>query len=187
MLPQRDADSTDDNVESRNKNSNSSQICLDFFRQSMSPEQFDQLVAVSNDEDNPSVLFSIHPTTFQRFVDAVNAYPVHPPLGLVFTVPVSKEALMVAILDFLRGAGTPNPSSAPIGLICLPCTLLEFSHVASRITALELSDWYAALKASAPGIIIGPIASVWTMIPRHPKGGLGSMRPLPVPPMSLWD
>ena len=117
VLPQRDASgySTDDDVKSRNNNSNSSQICLDFFRQSMSPEQFDQLVAVSNDEDNPSVLFSIHPTTFQRFVDAVNAYPVQPPLGLVFAVPVSKEALMVAILDYLRGAGTLNPSSATIG------------------------------------------------------------------------
>ena len=111
-MEQRDADA-------RSSNEN---ICLDSFRQSVSPEQFDQLAALSNDEDDPPVLFSIHPTTFQRFVDAVNAYPgpVQPPLGLVFAVPVTKEALMLEILNFLRGAGTLNPSAAPIGLICLP-------------------------------------------------------------------
>ncbi len=75
-------------------------------------------MAASIDEDDAPVLFSMHPTTFQRFVDAVNAYPgpVHPPVGLVFAVPVTNEALMLAILDYLRGAGTPKMSAAPIGI-----------------------------------------------------------------------
>jgi hypothetical protein len=154
----------------------------------VSPEQFNQLVAVSNDEDGPPVLFSIHPTTFQRFVDAVNAYPgpVQPPLGLEFAVTVTKEAMMLAILNFLRGAGTLNPSAAPIGLICLPCAQPEYSDVSYRLCALEMSDWYAALKASAPGIMIGPIASVWTTIPGHSNGELAPLRTLPAPPMALW-
>ena len=158
---------------------------MNFFRQSLSPEQFDQLM--SNDEDDQPALFSMHPTTLQRFVETVNAYPgpVQPPVGLVFAVPVEKETLMLAILDYLRGAGTPNPGAAPIGLICLPCAPAEVGMVCYRASNLENSEWYAALKASAPGIIIGPIASIWTMTPSN--GELTSMRPLPLPPMALWD
>lgn len=183
-LQQRDAD-----TQSRNENSDSNRMCLDFFRQSVSPGQFDQLVAACSNEDDPPALFSMHPTTLQRFVDTVNAYPgpVQPPLGLVFAVPVTKEALMLAILDYLRGAGTPNPSAAPIGLICLSCTPAEVIMVGGRAGKLEESDWYAALKASAPGIVIGPIASMWTPIPRRPNGELTSAVPLPLSPMSIFD
>lgn len=183
-LQHRDAD-----TQYRNGESYSNQICLNWFRQSLSPVQFDQLVAASNDEDDPPVLFSMHPTTFQQFVDAVNAYPgpVQPPVGLVFAVPVTKEALMLAILDYLRGAGTPNMSAAPIGLICLPCTPVEMGTVIYRACALENSQWYAALQASAPGTIIGPIASIWTTIPRRPNGELALITPRPLPPMALWD
>ncbi len=183
-LQQRDAD-----TQYRNENSDSNRICLDFFRQSVSPGQFDQLVAACSNEDDPPALFSMHPTTLQRFVDTVNAYPgpVQPPLGLVFAVSVTKEALMLAILDYLRGAGTPNPSKAPIGLICLPCTPAEAIKVGVRAGKLEESDWYAALKASAPEIVIGPIASMWTTILRRPNGELTSAVPLPLPPMPIFD
>jgi hypothetical protein len=183
-LQQRDAD-----TQFRNENSESNRMCLDFFRQSVSRGQFDQLVAVSKDEDDPPALFSMHPTTLQRFVDTVNAYPgpVQPPLGLVFAVPVTKEALMLAILDHLRGAGTPNLSAAPIGMICLPCTPAEAIKVGVRVGKLEESEWYAALKASAPGIVIGPIASMWTPIPRRPNGELTSAVPQPLPPMPLFN
>ena len=144
---------------------------------------------MAHDEEDPPVLFSMHPTTLQRFVETVNAYagPVQPPVGLMFAVPTTVETLMLAILDYLRGAGTPNPSAEPIGLICLPCTPAEVGMVCYRASILENSDWYAALKASAPGIIIGPIASIWTITPWRPNGELTSMRPLPLPPMALWD
>ena len=144
---------------------------------------------MAHDEDDPPVLFSMHPTTLQRFVETVNAYagPVQPPVGLMLAVPATMETLMLAILDYLRGAGTPNPSAEPIGLICLPCTPAEVGMVCYRASNLENSDWYAALKASAPGIIIGPIASIWTITPWRPNGELTSMRPLPLPPMALWD
>ncbi len=94
---------------------------------------------------------------------------------------------MLAILDHLRGAGTPNLSAAPIGMICLPCTPAEAIKVGVRVGKLEESEWYAALKASAPGIVIGPIASMWTPIPRRPNGELTSAVPQPLPPMPLFN
>lgn len=183
-LKQRDA-----NIQPRNEDSDFNPMYLDFFRQSVSPGQFDQVVAVSNDEDEPPVLFSVHPTTLQRFTDTVNAYPgpVQPPLGLEIAMPVTKETLMLAILDYLRGAATPNPSAAPIGLICLPCTPDQAIKVGYRARGLEESEWYAALKASAPGIVIGPIASSWTPIPRRPNGELISAFPLPLAAMPLFN
>ena len=139
--------------------------------------------------DGAAVLVSMHLTTLQRFVDVVNAYAgdVQPPEGLVISIPVTPETLMLAILDYLRGAGTPNESAAPIGLVCLPCTPAELGMVVFRAADLQRSEWYVALKDSAPEIVIGPIASLWTTNSRCPNGELTSIVPLPRSPTALWD
>ena len=165
---------------------------LSVFKHNLTPEQYNQIemMAASDDDDHkPPLLLLAHVTTFQRFVTVVVAYagPVPPPVGLVLPAVMTQDTLMIAILDFLRGAGTPNPSPAPIGSICLPCDPEQFAMVCMRASRLEASPWLAALIASAPGVAIVPIASLWTTKQRHPKGEMGSIVPLPLPPIALWD
>ena len=160
------------------------------FQQNLTPEQFDQVIAASNDEDDPPALFSIHMETFQQFVNAVIAYagPVPPPVGLIIPAVVTPETLMIAILDYLRGVGTPRPSPPPIGVVCLPCSQVELVNVCVRAERLESSQWVAALVASVPpGVAIAPIASMWTTIPRRTDGQLQSLVTIPLSPIALWN
>ena len=115
---------------------------INTFQQNLAPEQFDQIIAASNDEDNPPALFSMHMETFQKFVTAVIAYagPVPPPDGLILPAVVTPETLMIAILDYLRGVGTPSPSPPPIGVVCLPCSQVELVNVCVRAERLESSE-----------------------------------------------
>ena len=132
----------------------------------------------------------MHPTTLQRFVETVNAYagPVQPPVGLMFAVPTTVETLMLAILDYLRGVGTPSPSPPPIGVVCLPCSQVELVNVCVRAERLEASQWVAALVASVPpGVAIAPIASIWTTSSMESDGALTSIVTHPRPPVVLWD
>ena len=164
---------------------------MNSFQQSLTPEQFNQVIAASNDEDDPPALFSIHMTTFQRFVNAVIAYagPVPTPVGLILPAVVTPGTLMVAILDYLRGVGTPRPSPPPvIGVVCLPCSQAQLVNVGVRAERLESSKWVAALVASVPpGVAIDPIASMWTTSSRESDGALISVVTHPLPPMALWD
>ena len=163
---------------------------MNTFQQNMTSAQFDQVIAASNDEDDSPALFSIHMTTFQRFVNAVIAYagPVQPPVGLILPAVVTPETLMVAILDYLRGVGTPCPSPPPIGVVCLPCSQVELVNVSVRAERLGSSQWVAALVASLPpGVAIAPIASMWTTSSRDSDGALTSIVTHPLSPMALWD
>ncbi len=162
---------------------------LDSFQQSLTQEQSKDLETAINDDADSPVLFSAHPTTFQRFFNAAVAYagPVPLPVGLVLPAVMTQETLMLAIFDFLRGAGTPSQSPAPIGLICLPCNQNQFAMVCMRASRLEASPWLAALISSVPGVAIVPIASMWTPIPGNENGEMGSIVPLPHPPIALWD
>ena len=160
------------------------------FQQNLTPEQFDQVIAASNDEDDPPALFSIHMETCQQFVNAVIAYagPVPPPVGLIIPAVVTPETLMIAILDYLRGVGTPSPSPPPIGVVCLPCSQVELVNVCVRAERLESSQWVAALVASVPpGVAIAPIASIWTTSSMESDGALTSIVTHPRPPTVLWD
>ena len=189
-----------DFVQENNQNHDGLSCCADgtkaepnyltCFEQSLTPAQFNQVVAASNDEDDPPALFSIHMTTFQQFVNAVIAYagPVQPPVGLILPAVVTPETLMVAILDYLRGVGTPCPSPPPIGVVCLPCSQVELVNVSVRAERLGSSQWVAALVASLPpGVAIAPIASMWTTSSRDSDGALTSIVTHPLSPMALWD
>jgi hypothetical protein len=163
---------------------------LTCFEQSLTPKQFNQVIAASNDVDDPPALFSIHMTTFQLFVNAVIAYagPVPPPVGLILPAVVTPDTLMVAILDYLRGVGNPSPSPPPIGVVCLPCSQVELVKVCVRAERLESSQWVAALVASVPpGVAIAPIASMWTTSSRESDGALTSIVTHPLPSLLLWD
>ena len=164
---------------------------MNSFQKNLTPEQFDQVIAASNDEDDPPALFSMmHRETLKQFVNAVIAYagPVPPPVGLIIPAVVTPETLMIAILDYLRGVGTPSPSPPPIGVICLPCSQVELVNVCVRAERLEASQWVAALVASVPpGVAIAPIASMWTTIPRRTDGQLQSLVTIPLSPIALWN
>ncbi len=163
---------------------------MNSFQQNLTPEQFNQVIAASNDEDEPPALFSIHMATFQRFVNTVIAYAgsALPPVGMILPAVVTPETLMVAILDYLRGVGTPSPSPPPIGVVCLPCSQVELVHVCIRAERLGSSQWVAALSASVPpGVAITPIASMWTNSSMKSDGELTSLVTHPLSLMALWD
>jgi hypothetical protein len=44
---------------------------LTCFEQSLTPEPFNQVIAESNDEDDPPATFSIHTTMFEQFAKAI--------------------------------------------------------------------------------------------------------------------
>ncbi len=165
---------------------------MSVFEHNLTPEQYNQteMMSASDDDDHdPPIFLSAHWTTFQRFLNAAVAYagPVPPPVGLVLPAVMTQETLMLAILDFLRGAGTPSQSPEPVGFICLPCNQEQFAMVCMRASRLEASPWLAALIASVPGVSIVPIASLWTPIPGNENGEMSSIVPLPHPPIALWD
>ena len=187
LLEDRDADAL---AKSWKECDKMEKIFMNSFQQNLTPAQFNQVVAASNDEDDPPALFSIHMTTLQQFVNAVIAYsgPVPPPVGLILPAVVTSETLMVALLDYLRGVGTPSPSPPPIGIVCLPCSQAQLVNVGVRAERLESSQWVAALVASAPlGVAIAPIASMWTTSSRESGEALTSIVTHPLPPMALWD
>ena len=53
-------------------------------------------------------------------------------LKLVLPAALTAETLMIAILDYLRGVGTQNPSPPPIGVVCLPCSVGQLLSVVPR-------------------------------------------------------
>ena len=55
-------------------------------------------------------------------------------LKLVLPAALTAETLMIAILDYLRGVGTQNPSLSPlpIGVVCLPCSVGQLLSVVPR-------------------------------------------------------
>jgi hypothetical protein len=154
----------------------------------MDSEQCRQLAEAGKDEENPPILLLLHQEALRRLSNVIIAYsgPIPPPVGLVLPTTMTPTALMVALLDYLRGYGTVDVGPPPIGLTCLPGQ--QLIRVGIRASRLENSQWFTALVCSAPdNLKIEPIASIWVPIPGDPNGLCERGTPRPLPPNALWD
>ena len=144
-------------------------LLMDVLKRNGEERLYDEIMALSDGaEDDPPLIFDWE--NVEGFVQAIQAAQAQaaapgglplPESPFAFPVAVTVKNFKAAVLECARAQGAP----APIGAVCLPCSLAQSLRVLHVLGKLEVEPWIQRIIAvGVPNSL--PIACVYVPRPR---------------------